>query len=200
LLAALLTCFFCVSAAVDDRAILFLGDSLTDGYTLGSEFTYPEIIQKKFLAAGERARVLNAGVFGDTMRDGLSKLDTYLKEDIGVFVVAFGANDLFRGVPLEAMTLQLKEILASVRKQQPNAKLVVIGMQDFVRRKSDEDAIAFKATFFNSAKEFEALYVPFLLEGVANVAELNLKDGIHPNKKGQEKMAEVIWGYLFPLL
>jgi len=98
------------------------------------------------------------------------------------------------------MTLQLKEILGSVRKQQPKAKLVVIGMQDFVRRKSDGDALAFKSAFANSAKEFEALYVPFLLEGVANVSELNLKDGIHPNKKGQEKMAEMIWGYLFPLL
>jgi len=67
---------------------------------------------------------------------------------------------------------------------------VVIGMQDFVRRKSHEDALAFEAAFNNSAKEFEALHVPFLLEGVANVSELNLKDGIDPNKKGQTKRAK----------
>jgi len=109
-LAALLTCFSCIPAAADDRAIVFLGDSLTDGYTLGSKFAYPEIIQRKLLAAGKKARVINAGVSGDTMRNGLARLDMYLTEEIGVFVVALGANDLFRNVPLEEMTLQLKEI------------------------------------------------------------------------------------------
>ena len=200
-LIALITCFsFIAAAAADGRTVVFLGDSLTDGYTLGSKFAYPEIIQRKLLAAGKKTRVINAGVSGDTMRDGLARLDRYLKEEIAVFVVALGANDLFRNVPLDEMTLQLTEILTRVRKQQPKAKLVVIGMQDFVRRKSRGDAQLFEATFANSAKEFDALHVPFLLYGVANVSALNLKDGIHPNKKGQEKMAEMIWGHIFPLL
>jgi len=200
LLAAFFTCSSCLTAAADEPAIVFLGDSLTDGYTLGKQFAYPEIIQRKLIAAGKKAKVINAGVSGDTMQNGLSRLDKYLKGDIEIFVVALGANDLFREVPLNRMTLQLREILARVRRQQPKAKLVVIGMEDFVGKKSREDALAFKAAFTNSAKEFEALYVPFLLEGVANVSALNLMDGIHPNKKGQEKMADMIWGYLFPLV
>lgn len=199
-LAALLYCSSCISAGAGEHAIVFLGDSLTDGYTLGSKFAYPEVIQGKLIAAGKRARVINAGVSGDTMQNGLSRVDTYLTQEIGVFVVALGANDLFRDVPLDDMTMRLKEILARVRRQQPSAKLVVIGMQDFVGRKSREDALAFKSAFANTAKEFDALYVPFLLEGVANMSGLNLSDGIHPNKKGQEKMADMIWGYLSPLL
>jgi len=190
-----------MNVQAEDRTILFLGDSLTDGYTLGKEFAYPALIQKKLVKHGSNLRVVNAGVSGDTIQDGLERLPRYLDQDISIFVAALGANDLFREVPLKKMETGLNEILILVLKRHPEAQLVVIGMKDFIRKNNQKESQAIEAIFSNSAKEFRAIYIPFLLEGVANIADLLLPgDRIHPNEKGQEKMAALVWARLLPII
>ena len=187
--------------AAAPKTILIFGDSLTAGLGLDDPSTqaYPALLQKKIAAAGLPDRVVNGGLSGETTAAGLRRIDWMLRERIDVFVLALGGNDGLRGIPPPVTRANLAGILEKVRAKYPGAKLVVAGMQMPPNLGPDYLA-AYRAVFPDVAKATGATLIPFLLEGVGGVPELNQHDGIHPTAKGHEQVAETVWSVLRTLL
>lgn len=184
-------------AASPAPRIVFLGDSLTAGYGLDKEAAVPALIQKRLEERGYDFEVVNAGVSGDTSAGGLSRLDWSLEGDVRILVIELGGNDGLRGLPVDNLKRNLTEIIRRAKSR--GVTVVLTGMEappNFGASYTSE----FRAAFKQLAHEHEVTFVPFYLEGVAGIAELNLEDGIHPNEKGSRIIEETMWTALEPLL
>ncbi len=181
------------------RTILFLGDSLTSGYGLSTEVAFPAVIQAKIDSLGLGYEVVNAGISGETTSAGLSRMNWMLKRRIDVLVIELGANDGLRGVPLKVTRQNLQAIVDSSRKAYPNVNVVLAGIQ-VPPNLGPEYTSEFKEIFPELAAKNKVALIPFLLEGVGGIPELNLADGIHPTVAGHRKVAENVWKVLGPLL
>jgi len=188
-------------ATADDRPlrIIFLGDSLTAGLGLDVEEAYPNLIQKKLSAAGMKAKVVNAGVSGDTSAGGLRRIEWLLREPADVLVIALGANDGLRGLDVDSMKKNLRSMIDLARAHCKDMTVVLAGMlvppnqgADYARRYGE--------AFSEVARDANVPLLPFLLEGVAGNPELNQPDGVHPNVRGQEIIAEHVWEMLRDVL
>lgn len=191
-----------VAEASDDAGetqILFFGDSLTAGYGLDPSQAYPAVLQQKIDAAGLNGKVKVGAVSGDTSAGGLRRIDWMLRQPVDVFVLALGANDGLRGFDVAVTRKNLQAIIDRVEGKYPNAKIVVAGMQlpPSLGLKYVE---GFAAMYPQLAEANDAALIPFLLEDVGGVVELNLPDRIHPNAKGHQLLAENVWVVLEPLL
>jgi acyl-CoA thioesterase-1 len=180
-------------------AVLFLGTSLTAGYGLPSDQAYPALVQGKIDSAGLNFRVINAGVSGETSAGGLRRIDWLLKQPLAVLVLELGANDMLRGYDLAAVRANLQAIIDHTRVARPGSRIVIAGMRA-APNLGDAYAGEFGATFSDLARENGAALIPFLLDGVAGVPELNQADGNHPRAEGHAIVAENVWRVLEPLL
>jgi len=175
--------------------ILFLGNSLTAGYGLTPEEAFPALIQQKLDSAGYRYRVVNAGVSGETSAGGVRRIDWLLRQPIAILVLELGANDALRGHDLTNTRANLQTIIDRTRARYPEAKIVIAGMQappNLGPRYTEE----FRQLFVDLARSNDAALIPFLLEGVGGVPELNQEDGIHPTAAGHRIIAENVWRVL----
>jgi acyl-CoA thioesterase-1 len=181
------------------KTVLFFGDSLTAGYGLDPAQAFPALIQAKITARGWDFQVINAGLSGETTAGGLRRIDWVLQRPIAVFVLALGANDGLRGLPLADAKRNLQAIIDRSRHTYPQAKIVLAGMQ-VPTNLGREYATGFRTMFPDLAAANAATLMPFLLEGVAGIPALNLPDGIHPNPAGHKIIAENVWQVLEPIL
>ena len=181
------------------KTLLFFGDSLTAGYGLDPAQAFPAIIQEKINARGWNFRVINAGLSGETTAGGLRRIDWVLQRPIAVLVLALGANDGLRGLPVGEAKRNLQAIIDRTKHKYPQAKIVLAGMQ-VPTNLGQEYTTSFRTLFPDLAATNNALLIPFLLEDVAGVPALNLPDGIHPNPAGHHIIAENVWKVLEPLL
>jgi acyl-CoA thioesterase-1 len=186
-------------AAPAPRVILFLGDSITAGYGLDPEQAFPALIQEKIDAKSWNFKVVNAGQSGDTSAGGLNRLAWLLKNRVDILILELGANDGLRGLPAETTRKNLQAIIDRTKDKYPEAKVIMAGMKvppnmggDYGRK--------FEAVFVDLAKKNKATLIPFILEGVGGMRELNLGDGIHPTAKGHEIVAANVWKVLEPVL
>jgi acyl-CoA thioesterase I len=177
--------------------VVVLGDSLTAGPGLRPEEAYPALLQQKAAAAGYRHRIVNAGVSGDTTADALRRLDRAFERDATVLVVALGANDGLRHVPIEQVRSNLREILRRARSQ--GLKILLAGMETPPHH-GWQYTLDFHRLFPDLASEFDVPLMPFLLTGVVGNQAMNLPDGVHPNAAGMRAIANAMWPYLEPLL
>jgi acyl-CoA thioesterase-1 len=179
--------------------VVFLGTSITAGNGLELEQAYPALIQQRIDSAGLPFRVVNAGESGRTSAGGLARIDWLLREPVAVLVLELGANDGLRGLDPDVLQQNLQEIVDRTRRVHPSARIVVAGMEA-PPNLGDRYTEAFRAVFPALAKRNGAVLIPFLLEGVAAVPELNQADGIHPTAEGHRRIAETVWSALEPVL
>lgn len=189
-----------LSDATSKPTIVFFGDSLTAGLGLPSQdYAWPSLVEKKLLEEGIKVQVINAGLSGDTSSGGLSRIDWALRNQISIFVLELGANDMMRAVKVSLIKSNLKQIIQKVRAKNPECKILLIGMRTFPNlgktyRKE------FDAIYSEIAKEDKVDLLPFLLEGVAGERKLNQADGIHPTSEGHEILAETVYPYIRKML
>jgi acyl-CoA thioesterase-1 len=179
--------------------IVILGDSLTAGHGLLPEQAYPTLLQARIDAAGLDFEVINAGVTGDTTAAGLRRIDWVLREPAAVLVLALGGNDGLRGIDPPHAKENLRAMVERAREKDPDTRIILAGMQsppNMGARYTKE----FEEIYPALAEELDLALVPFLLESVGGVPELNLPDGIHPNEEGQELVARNVWEILEPVL
>jgi acyl-CoA thioesterase-1 len=189
------------------KNILFFGDSLTAGYGLRASEGFPALIQEKLDAEKLPYKAFNYGVSGETSAGGRQRLPTVLaRQPADVFVLALGANDGIRGIPVRETTHNLQFIITEVKRQFPQAPLVLAGLEfpfdlgPLGGHRMAHYAAEFKALFRLLAEKNSLPFVPFLLQGVLGRRDLNLPDGVHPNAAGQKVLAENVWQVLRPLL
>ena len=183
----------------ESRNVLFIGTSLTAGLGLDPEHAFPNLIAERIDSAGLPYRVTNAGISGETTAALVRRLDWLLEGEFDVVVVETGANDGLRGIPTETARENIEEILSRIRARRPEAAIILVQMEsppNLGRAYTD----AFRAMYAELARKHDVVLMPFLLEGVAGEAALNQADGIHPNEKGAELVAENVWRVLAPVL
>ena len=185
------------SVAAGEGVIVAFGDSLTAGFGVAHEEAYPGRLEERLRRDGYAYRVVNAGVSGDTTAGALRRIDWILKRRPDVVIVALGANDGLRGQSIPAMQDNLGAIVTRFRST--GARVLLAGMR-MPPNYGDEYARQFAAAFPTVARRTGVPLVPFLLDGVAAVARLNLPDAIHPNAQGHRVIAEHLWPFLVPLL
>jgi acyl-CoA thioesterase-1 len=190
---------FLTAAAPGAKNILFLGDSITAGYGLEPSHAYPALIQAKIDAKRWNFKTINAGQSGDTSAGGLNRLNWLLKNRIHVLVLELGGNDGLRGLPAATTKKNLQAIIDGTKAKYPEVKIILAGMKVPPNMGKDYGK-QFEAIFPELAKTNKAALIPFVLEGVGGVRELNLPDGIHPTAKGQEIVAANVWKALEPVL
>jgi acyl-CoA thioesterase-1 len=184
-----------VSAA--ERVVVALGDSLTAGLGVAPDEAYPALLEARLRREGHAYRVVNAGVSADTSAGGRRRVDWVLRSKPDVVIVALGANDGLRGLPVNDLRENLEAIVK--RLQTAGVRVLLVGMR-VPPNYGDDYARAFAAVFPAVARRTGAALAPFLLDGVAGDARLNQPDGIHPTAEGQRVIAAVLWPYLRPLL
>src|SRR5216117_978517 len=181
------------------KAILVFGDSLSDGFMLKRSEAYPGLLAKKLRAAGLNFPVTNASASGGTTDGGLERLPPHLKHRIDILILELGINDAFRGVPIDQIQNNLQQIIDKVKARNPNARVVIAGMQ-LPGYAADDYVSTFGQMFADLAAKNRAALVRYLLEGVAGNPSLNSSDGIHPNAAGHKILAENVWHVLEPVV
>jgi acyl-CoA thioesterase I len=182
-------------AAARPRQIVVLGDSLAVSPSRADSF--PAVLQTRLQAMSTPWIVVNAGVGGDTTAGGLRRVNALLGDDVAILVVALGANDGLRGVPVETIEQNLAAIIE--RAQARQVRVLLCGMETPPLR-GWEYTIAFHRLFPRLAAKYNVSLVPFLLAGVVLDPDMNGHDGIHPNAAGARRIADTIWPYLEPML
>jgi acyl-CoA thioesterase I len=173
--------------------VVFLGDSLTAGLGLPQEQAFPALLERRLRASGIPMTAVNAGVSGDTTAGGLARLDWVLKQRPAVLVVGLGANDALRGQPLENVEANLRAIVE--RGKAAGARVLLLGMRIPTNYGPDYGE-GFAAIYPRVAESLGVELVPFLLDGVGGHADLNQADGIHPNARGTEIVADNVLPHL----
>jgi acyl-CoA thioesterase-1 len=184
-----------------ERTVLFFGDSLTAGLGLDDPDTesYPAQVQKRIDAEHLPWRVVNAGLSGETSAGGLRRIDWVLNQKPDVFVLELGANDGLRGTAPDVTQANLQGIIDKVRTRYPGTAIVLAGM--YMPPSMGQDyAAAFRAIFPALAKRNGIVLIPFLLDKVGAVPELNQADGLHPTAAGASIVADGVWRIIRPVV
>ena len=177
--------------------IVALGDSLTSGHGIGADRAYPARLQERLAQAGLHYTVVNAGVSRDTSAAALRRLEPALQGDVRVLIVALGANDGLRGVPV----VQLKSNLAAIitAAQARGVAVVLCGMETLPIHGWDY-TIQFHRAYRELAETYGVPLVPFILINVIGNPDMMQQDHAHPNAAGARTIAENIWPYLKAVL
>ena len=174
--------------------ILFLGDSLTEGLGVNKDEAFPKLVENMIQTELKKdITIINGGVSGSTTSDALSRLKWYLKKNPYIVFIALGANDGLRGLDLEKSKENLEEIIQYAQKA--NAKVLLSGMlippnygEDYSKR--------FKEIYEEIKNKYNLKSMPFLLDEVAGVQNLNQIDGIHPNVEGHKIIAKNVFKFI----
>ncbi len=181
------------------KRLVFFGNSLTAGYGLDPDQSFTSLIQKRIDSLALDYEVINAGLSGETTAGGASRIDWILKQPIDVFVLELGGNDGLRGIDPESSFKNLQSIIDKVREKNPATKIVLAGMEA-PPNMGEEFTATFRAMYPKLAKMNNTYLIPFLLENVGGIPELNQADGIHPTAKGNIIITETIWKVLKDIL
>lgn len=186
-------------ATNNTKSILFFGDSLTAGLGIDTDEAFPAIIQRRIDSLQLPYQVINAGLSGETTASGKNRVSWILNQPIDVFVLELGANDGLRGIPITETKSNLQAIIDTVKEKNPKAQIILTGMQ-IPPNMGPEYTEEFKNVFPELADKNNIQLIPFLLENVGGIPELNQQDGIHPTAEGHQILAENVWVVLKQVL
>lgn len=179
--------------------VVFLGTSLTAGYGLAPQQAYPAVVERLAAEQGTAIRAVNAGLSGETSAGALRRIDWVLRTPADLVVIETGANDGLRALEIEATRANIREIIARIRVARPTARIMLVQMEAPPNFGGDYTS-RFRSIYREIAVESDVTLIPFLLDGVAAVPDLNLEDGIHPNAAGAERVAANVWRSLRPVV
>ena len=184
--------------AQETFTILFLGDSLTEGLGLEPDQAFPNLIEERLQAEGyHQITIINAGISGSTSASARERMQWYVRSEPDLVILALGANDGLRGLSVDNMKQNLATPIEIARSN--NVRVALTGMIT-PPNMGPEYTAAFAQVFPDLASEYDLPFMPFLLQDVAAIPELNQADGIHPNLAGSRIVAENVYQFLLPLL
>ena len=178
-----------VTTPVNEKNIVLaaFGDSLTAGYGVTLEESYPSLLEARLKEEGINVTILNMGVSGETSAAGKDRTGFVLDQKPDIILLGLGANDMLRSLPVASTRENLEKIIQDL--QGSGVKIVLLGMKSTVT-----NGLSYKREFDqiyeDLAKKYSLPLVPFFLEDVALVSELNTSDGIHPNKAGYQLIVD----------
>ena len=194
----LILLLYSVAASAAQQRILVFGDSLSAGFGIAVSQSWPALLGQRLQANGSRLTVTNASISGETTAGGRARFAAAMTQfKPAIVILALGANDGLRGLPVAAMQDNLDFMVAQARKQ--GARVLLVGMRlppNYGPKYTQE----FDAAFRDLAKRQKVPLVPFLLEPIALDQNAFLADGLHPTAAAQAKILDHVWNALRPLL
>ena len=178
------------------RTVMVFGDSLSAAYGLAANQGWVHLL-------GDRAKkldwqVANASVSGETTAGGLARLPADLKRHKpAIVLIALGANDALRGLPVAGMRSNLEQMIRLARAA--GAEPVLAGMM-IPPNYGIDYAAQFRDLYGKLATTHRVALVPFLLEGLADKPDLFQADQLHPTAKAQARILDNVWPALEPVM
>jgi acyl-CoA thioesterase-1 len=177
--------------------IVAFGNSLTAGFGVAPDESYPAQLAKHLQKNGWQFEVINAGVSGETSAGGVRRIEWILKSQPRVVILELGVNDGLRGLPLQQTYTNLHTIIERLKSE--GVLVILAGMRIPVNY-GEEYTGEFFEMYKRLAQEFAIPLIPFFLEGVAAQPKLNQGDGVHPTAEGYIVVARNVWHTLEPIL
>ena len=181
------------------KTIIFFGNSLSAAYGIEPAQGFVGLTAQRIDSLDLPYEIVNAGLSGETTAGGKTRIEWILRQPVDIFILELGGNDALRGIDPDDSYKNLKFIIEKVKGKYPLAKIVLAGMEAPPNLGSDFTS-KFRQMYPKLAKEYNASLIPFLLDGVGGIAELNLPDGIHPTPEGHQIVAANVWSVLEDLL
>ena len=201
----LLLCIFMLSSCWNEnnsnislnnsKQIVALWDSLTIGYELNIDDSYPSQLESKLSERGYTYEITNWWISGNTSEQLLNRLYDfdYIKADI--YLLNIWANDWLQKLDLDNMQKNIENIVSYIRKINPEWKIILfwteLPIHFWIKYSLD-----FSSRFEDIAKKNNLFYFWFFLDWVLWKSNLNLIDGYHPNKEWYEIISNNIFNYL----
>ena len=176
--------------------VAFVSDSIGAGLHLAEHQAFPAVVQRRLFERGLPFHLINASESGRTSAGGASALPWILRSEPDVVVLALGGNDGLRGIPVEDVEANLRQGIEAAREA--GAEVLLLGVRLYAN--FGEYGAEFDALYPRLAEELDVAFVPFYMEGVGGVPELNLEDGLHPTAEGHELLATKVAPGLAELL
>lgn len=196
--AALSLVFVSTFAYSASKTLLVLGDSLSAEYGLVRGTGWVSLLEKKIQEDRLALSVINASISGETTSGGRARLPALLdKHRPDLVIIELGGNDGLRGLPVTSAEANLRAMITAA--QQANARVLLAGMQ-IPPNYGKEYTQQFFGMYRKLAQEKNVALVPFLLEGVADRADLFQPDRIHPTAQAQPVILDNIWPVLKNML
>ena len=194
----LLFALFCSTApAFAARTILVMGDSLSAGYGIRPEQAWPSLLGKRLAEKHLDYSVANLSISGETTAGGRARLPDALRQHKpAVVVIALGANDGLRGLPLDQMRDNLSAMLDAAHAA--GARTLLVGVR--LPPNYGPYAAEFAKSFADTARRKKSAALDFLLAPIAANPAHFLADGIHPTPEAQPLILDHVWPGLQPLL
>lgn len=190
--------FGAATVATAEPLVVCLGDSLTEGYGIDPDKSYPVQLEQLLTKRGwPDVEVVNAGISGSTSASGRSRLQWQLRRTPDVLILALGANDGLRGVELDTSKANLSSVIELAKA---NGVLVLLAGMKLPPNYGVVYTEQFERMYTDLAREHDVALLPFLLKDVAARPKLNLPDGIHPNAGGYAIVANTVADAVAPLL
>ena len=178
--------------------ILVFGDSLSAAYGIRQQDGWVALLQQRLRQQSFDYNVVNASISGETSSGGAARIAAAVAtQKPAITIVAHGANDGLRGLPVKQMIDNLTTIVHTAHES--GSQILLIGMRmppNYGAAYTDE----YEKAFIKVARKFKSAHLPFLLEGVAGRRELFLEDNLHPTAAAQPMVLETVWKGLMPLL
>jgi acyl-CoA thioesterase-1 len=184
--------------AAPQKPVLVFGDSLSSAYGIAQSRGWVALLGERLKHEQPDYIVVNESISGETSAGGRARIDAALaRHKPAIVVLELGGNDGLRGLPI----LQMKRNLASMieQSQKAGARVLLLGMK-MPPNYGPDYTQAFEAAFGELAKGHRTALVPFLLEDIADQADLFQPDRIHPGEAAQPLLLDRVWKGLRPLL
>lgn len=177
-------------AAVAPTVLVF-GDSLSAGYGIDVDQSWPSLLQSRLASQGYEHRVINASISGETTEGGVTRIGAALdnfRPDL--VILELGGNDGLRGFPPERMKTNLRTIIETTKAS--GAAVVLLGIR-IPTNYGPRYTAAFENVYRELAAQLNVLWIEFFMQGVALNEELMQDDGIHPNAEAQSILLDNAW-------
>ena len=180
------------------RTILVMGDSLSAGYGMSAGEGWVSLLQQRLQRDAPGWRVVNASISGETSAGGASRIvQAVVREQPDIVIIALGANDGLRGLPLAEARRNLARMIGA--SQHVGAKVLLVGMRMPPNLGADYTR-GFEENYRLLAKTFDTALLPFLLEPIASDRANFQDDNLHPTAAVQGQLLDHVWPALQPLL
>ncbi len=174
-----------------EKPVLVVGDSLSAGYGISVEESWPSLLQQRLQERGYGHQVVNASISGDTTRGGARRLGPLItKHDPGVVLIALGANDGLRGIEITEIRKNLARMIDSAKVIGASVVLVKVRIPPNYGPNYTE---SFEDVFDNLGGDDEVLYAPFMLERFATNRNAFQQDRLHPTAEVQPQILDTLW-------
>jgi acyl-CoA thioesterase-1 len=171
--------------------VLVFGDSLSAGYGIDIDQSWPALLQSRLASQGYEHRVINASISGETTEGGKTRIGPALQRfNPELVILELGGNDGLRGFPPEVMQDNLKTIVETTKAS--GATVVILGIR-IPTNYGPRYTQAFESVYRDLSEQLGVLWIEFLMDGVASNEALMQDDGIHPNADAQMILLDNAW-------